>query len=220
MIARREVLAPDHHVAMPRKDRGVRAANAVGPAQGTGERAGPLRAESQRIPVTRSQTRLPLRRVEAATGSGIDDRAVRRLGVRCAARRRDLLADLLSGAETRIDGAETFQFVDRRRVQRHPLRLANRRFLPGEPKPAQVLQVPLDVRVAAAPYVDVLDTGEKPPPGGSGSLMRVVRRVRVTQVQITRGAGSKAGHDRHVACPSAATSVIGCPQTGLLPWRR
>ena len=129
--------------------------------EGAGQRGRSGHVQPDGIGLVRRHASLPLGGGQGAAGAGIKGPCVA-VGIavmRRVASLRDLAGNIGAGAETGV--GEISQLAQRGAIGVHARRLAQHRFVPGQPQPFQVQEYGFDEFIARACPVDVLDAQDK-----------------------------------------------------------
>jgi len=189
MIGSRRVLSGENCIANVGLGRGEFLPISLGP--------GPQTSFRERLrgiePPAMRRRRTPLGIVrKAAAGSGVGSR---RIAVRCGERLRDVGAC----AEAGIGEASRLQRLQRIFVCPGALRLNERRVVPIQSEPAQILEDSIDEFGAAARLVEVLDPQQEFSAGLARPRVSKHRTKSVPQVKPPRRRRREAGYE-HLTC--------------------
>ncbi len=198
MVARRHVLARQHHVAEALRGTGDAPLARLLERQRRpqrGERA--AHVEPQRVAFTGLQPALALLGWQRAAGARIDRAAIRR--VRRGARGRYFPLNVGARAEAGVEQAASGQGIERGGVVGHVFGLHPYLTVPGEPEPGQVLADRAGELGAAAAGVDILQAQEEAPARQTRGAPGVERGMGVAEMEQPGRARGEAGDDVHHA---------------------
>jgi hypothetical protein len=191
VIARRHVLAGEHHVA---EGSGV-GLDPAGAHVVPGERPGALErpgdVQPPGIGLAPSDPPGPLGRVEVAAGAGIEP--LTRGPVGGGGGGGDFLAHLLARAEAGIEHTRRAQPVERLAVERHALGLADDGPVEAQAEPAQILEDRGGEFRPAALRVEVLEAEQEAPAREPRRVVGEAGGIGMPQMQIARGARGETG---------------------------
>ena len=187
MIGGGRILAREHDVAESLRLGGDIARLGVMPRQRAGERRRIVHRQPPGVRLLGHPPRA-LDRIEMAARARID-RALRPV------RRGGRHGDIGTRAEAGVEQSRGAQRTERGAIGIEPARLADRRLVPVQLEPAQVLEYTLDEAFAAPPRVDVLDPQQETATSCACQIMRGDRGDGVAEMQPSGWARREARDD-------------------------